>query len=518
MFNRLQLKQVFRQLLVILGVLLLSRITKNWGFIFVSLYGVACCIDRKIGQAFVIFLLISFLPMVNPFIMPRYGQFAMIARISSMLMSLALLASGVSRQGPHRLPLDLLFVYLFIAAFTSLQGYAPLISELKVVNFLFLLLAISVGTRNLHKSPGDILFMRNAFLAIIAFTVYGSLLTLPFPHIAYLTSLRSAMANHGLDYAYEAVAVNNRLLFSGATAHSQFLGPMSACCLGWLLCDTWLVERRWNPLHVALMLPIPIIAYLTRSRIALLTLVVTVLSSVFLFLPQTNLTKKAKTRFYCAVFITLFALLTTAIVSEFQNHTVSRWIRKTDDVTSDDRTLGNALTQSRQGTIAQNLRDFRRNRLFGSGFQVSQKMAGNKSSSSSLFSAPIEKGLLPLMVLGESGILGSTVFVIFLISFFSVCKVKRYLATATLFIVFLTTNMAEATFFSPAGAGGVFWSLLVIGGFTIDMAVVARRQSEQEMLYYSFQDSTESSDGDDEELPAPADSEPIEEMDIDVNV
>ncbi len=517
MFNRLQLKQVFHQLLVILGVLLLSRFTKNWGFIFVSLYGVACCIDRKIGQALVVFLLISFLPMVNPFIMPRYGQFVMIARISSMLMSLALLASGISRPGPHRLPLDLLFVYLFIAAFTSLQGYAPLVSELKVVNFLFLLLAISVGTRNLHRSPGDILFLRNTYLAIIAFTVYGSLLTLPFPHIAYLTSLRSAMANYGLDYAYEAAAGNNRLLFSGATTHSQFLGPLSACCLGWLLCDMWLVERRWNPLHTALMVPIPVIAFMTRARIALFSLVVAVIASFFICLPKAKLSQKFKARFYSAVFMFLFALLALASVAEFRNHTISRWIRKTDDVTSDERTLGDALTQSRQGAIAENLRDFRRNRLFGSGFQVSRKMAGG-GSSSSLFSAPVEKGLLPLMVLGESGLLGSTVFVFFLVSFFSVCKVKRYSATATLFIVFLATNMAEATFFSPAGAGGVFWSLLVVGGFTIDMAVAARRQSAQEMLYYSFPDSTESSDGDDGELPEPADSEPIKEMDIDSDV
>lgn len=485
MFNRLQLKQVFRQLLVICGVILLSRITKNWGFIFVSLYGVSCCIDRKIGQALVIFLLISFLPMVNPFIMPRYSQFAMIARLSSLLMSFALLASGISRPGPHRLPLDLLFVYLCIESVSSLLGYAPLISELKIVNFTFLLLAISIGTRNLHKTPTDIFLLRNTYLAIIAFVVYGSLLTLPFPHVAYLTSLRGVMANWGLDYAYEVAAESKGLLFSGTTVHSQFLGPMSACCFGWLLCDMWLVERRWNPLHVALLLPIPVIAFMTRARIALLTLVVAVFVSVLFCLPQTKVSRRTKTRFYSAVFLFLFALVTTAVVSEFRNHTVSRWLRKTDDVASDERTLGAAVTQSRQGKIAENLADFRRNRLLGSGFQVSRAMMG-KGGSTSLFSAPIEKGLLPMMVLGESGLVGSTVFVLFLMTFFSTCKTKRYSATATLFIVFLTTNMAEATFFSPSGGGGVFWSLLVVGGFTIDMAVAAMRQPSLEMLHSSL--------------------------------
>ena len=515
--NRLQLRQVFRQLLMVCGVILLSRITQNWGLIFVALYGVNCCIDRKIGQALVIFLLLSFLPMVNPFIMPRYSQFAMIARLASLLMSFALLASGVNRPGPHRLPLDLLFVYLFVEAFSSLQGYAPLVSELKIVNFSFLILAISIGTRNLHRSPNDILLLRNTYLAIIAFTVYGSLLTLPFPHIAYLTSLRGVMANWGLDYAYEVASDSKGLLFTGTTAHSQFLGPLSACCLGWLLCDLWLVEKRWNPLHVALLLPIPVIAYMTRARIALLTLVVAVLVSVFLCLPQTNVSRRTKAQFYSAVFLFLFALFTMAVVSEFRSHTVSRWMRKTEDVAADERTLGQAITGSRQGKIADNLMDFRRNRLLGSGFQVAKSMAG-KGSNGSLFSAPIEKGLLPLMVLGESGLVGSTIFIIFLFSFFATCHARRYTATATLFIVFLTTNVAEATFFSPSGGGGVFWSLLVVGGFSIDMAVLANRQLTLETAYSPIQNATDFSNAEDEESEDPSESARTMETDPDADV
>lgn len=497
MFNRVQLKQVFRQLLVICGVILLSRFTKNWGLVFLALYGIGCCLERKIGKALVVFLLLSFLPMVNPFIMPRYAQFAMIARLSSLLMSFAMLLSGVSRPGPHRIPLDILFFYLLIAAFSSLQGYAPLISELKIVNFAFLLLAIAIGTRNLHRNPDDILLLRNTFLAIIIFTIYGSLLSLPFPHIAYLTSLRSVMINQGLDYAYDVAAGGQGLLFCGATAHSQFLGPMSACCLGWLLCDMWLVEKRWNLLHVVLLAPIPIIAYMTRARIALLTLFVAVVASVFFGLPKTRLSPRKRRRFYGAVCLALFALFFTALFAEFSNHTISRWMRKTDDVVADDRSLGDAITQSRKGTIAANLKDFRRNRLLGSGFQVDWGMAG-RGSSSSLFSAPIEKGLLPLTILGESGLLGSSIFLLFLLNFFSICYVKRYTATAILFLVFLTTNMAEATFFSPAGGGGVFWSLLVVGGFSIDMAVVANSKPAPETFSYPLFDDN-IIEGEDEE-------------------
>ncbi len=518
MLNRVQLRQVFRQLLVICGVLLLSRFTKNWGFVFVALYGVTCCLRKDVGRALVVFLLLSFLPMVNPFIMPRYGQFAMIARLSSLLMTIALLISGINRPGPHRLPLDFLFVYLFIVAFSSLQGYAPLISELKIINFTFLLLAIFIGTQNLHKTPKDILLLRNTYLAVIAFTVYGSLLTLPFPHIAYLTSLRGVLVNWGMEYAYDVAESGKTLLFCGATAHSQFLGPMSACCLGWLLCDMWLVEKRWNLLHVVLLIPIPIICYMTRARIGLLSLAIAVFANVFLCLPHTRLSRRTKTRFYGAVIFLLFALLSTALVSEFTNRTISRWVRKTDDISADDRTLEDAITKSRQGTIATNLADFRRNRLLGSGFQVAQKMQGNKGNSSSLFSAPIEKGLLPLMVLGESGLVGAGIFLLFLVVFFSTCHQKRYTATATLFIIFLTTNLAEATFFSPAGGGGVYWSLLVVGGFTIDMAVVASRQSIPESPYCPLPVLDEVSDEDEEELSFELESAPDVKKDPTENV
>ena len=82
------------------------------------------------------------------------------------------------------------------------------------------------------------------------------------------------------------------------------------------------------------------------------------------------------------------------------------------------------------------------------------------------------------MVLGETGILGSITFVIFLIVFFVTCHQRHYTATLTLFAVYLSTNMAEATFFAPAGGGGVQWILMVVGGFVIDMNREVERQKE----------------------------------------
>ena len=46
----------------------------------------------------------------------------------------------------------------------------------------------------------------------------------------------------------------------------------------------------------------------------------------------------------------------------------------------------------------------------------------------------------------------------------------------TLFSVLLVSNLAEGTFFSPGGAGGVFWMFTVGGGFLIDMSVKVANQ------------------------------------------
>lgn len=473
LFSTSQLKAVFRQFLMICGVVLLSRFTKNWGILLLAAYGIFCSLTRKDGKALIVYLLLALLPMINPVVMPRYGHFAMIARLSTSAMTFALILGGTKRRGNHAIPLGGLFIYLVIAVVSSIQGYFPLISFLKIVNFVFFILGIYIGTRNIYRSPKDIQLLRNTFLALSFFIIYGSILTLPFPSVAYFTSIRAIASIYGLEYAdtFLANSEGGKTLFTGITVHSQFLGPMAASLFGWLLCDMWLVERKFSWLHIALLAPIPVISYMTRSRAALLSLLVAAMVAVFFVLKKAKLSFKARQRFNALVACAIVVLAASAIVSECRNATITKWIRKTNDLESDDRSLSDAVTGSRQGLIAQNMIDFKRNVMLGSGFQVdANTRTMYKLGRASLFSATIEKGLLPLMVLGETGIIGGLAFLFFLVSFFAICAQKKYYATASLFTVYLSANMAEATFFSPSGGGGTLWICLVAGGFIIDMS------------------------------------------------
>ena len=72
------------------------------------------------------------------------------------------------------------------------------------------------------------------------------------------------------------------------------------------------------------------------------------------------------------------------------------------------------------------------------------------------------------MVLGEGGVIGAALFLIFLVVFYFKNLKRGNLATMILMSGFLAANMGEATFFSPSGAGGNFWFVCIIGGCAID--------------------------------------------------
>ena len=472
-------RQVLRQALIIAGIILLSRFTKNWAVAGLAVYGIWSALKQRPGPTLIVYLLLSFLPMISPAIMPRYQHFTAIARLSTLAMTCALILTGDNRDGRHQIPLGTIYLFLLMAALSSIEGYCPVISYLKIVNFFIFITGIYIGTKNIHRCPDAIRQIRCTFLAIIVLLVYGSLATLPIPSVAYYTSMRNIIQEFGFAYADEIFDGGGHSLFTGITVHSQFLGPMLSCCFAWLLCDMLIVERKVSSLHLALLLPIPVMAYMTRSRLAFLVLAFSIAFVSFYCVPNARVVSKVRARFSNITLFVIVLMLGAAVAFEIKGGYVSRWLRKTNDIASDARSLGEAVTGSRQGKIAECLNDFHQNTLFGKGFQVDRTTQRRfEAGQVSVFSAAIEKGLLPLMVLGETGILGTVAFALFLLVFFTTCHQRHYTATLTLFAVYLSTNLAEATFFSPSGGGGVQWILMVVGGFVIDMNREAERHAE----------------------------------------
>lgn len=480
MFREPLVKKTIQLAILFVALFVLCYFTKSYAAVPIALYCIWAAFQKRLGHVFVIILLLSFMVMLGPYVLIRDANFGKIVRLTVLLSTCALLVSSGSLKGNERIPIQTIVFFLVAAFISSMNGWVPLLGYLKILNFALFIFGIFLITKDINVRHGDIFLIRAAVLAISLIWVYGSLAVLPFPGVAYYTSLRGVIASEGIEFAsnyYTSMEYEGMSLFTGITIHSQFLGPLLACLFGILTCDMLFVEKRLHPLHLAILAPMPIMLYMTRARIGVLAFVVFIFVAIFVAIPFARLDNNSRRRLQNLMILMTVIMIAIGVKFEIEHKSMSKLIRKTDDIAYDSRSLTRAATESRYGTIEECMRDFRMNPMFGMGFQMSETHRFlQKEGKLSYFSAPIEKGLLPLMILGETGIVGAMVFLYFLCAFFSECKKRGYVVTSTMMLVFLATNMAEATFFSPGGGGGVFWLITVGAGFVVDMAVRSKER------------------------------------------
>lgn len=475
--NRLAFKVAFG-----IGVLtILCKFSMSLPLLALIPIGCLMIFRRKIGAAFGIYLVISLSNFMNPLLMPKIGLVGNGVRMGFFLMSILLTCSGAGRSSRRGLPFGVMIFYLIVAAISSINGWAPSVSYLKLLFFTVFLFSIWFGARNFLGRPQEISIFRAWLLGVALFIVFGSLATLPFPSICYYTGLKH-VANYGADYdvelaneIYRSITEDKSglALFSGVMNHSQALAPTLASIAAWTLCDMLFIERKFNVPHLAVVLLSVPMLYMTRSRLALLLILVTGTLVFFYLLQAIRIPERIRSKATGAMIIGIFTFIGLAVYLEIKNETMTRWLRKTENVGGDTRSMREAVTETRQGAWEMMRDDFRRNPALGMGFQVTaltREMV--KYSRGIIFSAPIEKGLLPAVIIGETGVVGAVVFTVFLVSFYGMCSVRRLRTTVTLFTVLVATNFGEATFFSPGNTGGFVWIVCLLGGYVIDLSVL----------------------------------------------
>ena len=473
-------KSAILLLLTVLAIAL-CRVTNGYFTPVIALIGVLCAFANQLGWALVIFVLMPFFVILNPLLFPKENVVVGYSlRFAPLLIGFILALRGASREGHHRLPFFWIIPFLMAAVISSIDGWAPFVSFLKLVNFVMFLFGIWFGTQNLQHRPKDVFLLRCFFFALSALLVLGSIAVMPVPSIAYGTSLRYAMAEGGVELAndkfLELQAKGAKTLFCGITNHSQALAPLLVCTLIWTLCDMLFVERRFRWGHVLLLgLTLPLL-YLTRSRVALVSFLFAGCIVVFYTARRIRLPPLVRRHLGHGMLVAGGGVVILAVIAQIRGGILSEWIRKTSDVEADKRTLSEALTASRKGLMEYSLYEFRRSPFVGSGFQVAEYTQDYIQGTKGLvISASVEKGVLPVMVLGETGILGSVLFLLFIFTFYGICARHQYYITISMFSVFLMTNMGEATFFSPGGTGGILWMICVVGGFSLDTFLLYRQ-------------------------------------------
>ena len=483
MNNRLT-KDVLKTVMAIVGIIVLCRLTAGLAAGVLVLYACFLAMSRKRWVTLAAFVIFPYLIIMNPGILPKTGYMGLVFRVGTAMLSVSMLMGAMSRSGGHRLPLGGLLVYLAVATVSSMGGYCPLISYMKELNFLLFLLGVWVGTRNI-QSADDLYRLRRVLLALCVITVFGSYLTLPFPAIAYPQTVNSLVQWSGLT-AEEAALVAGQMsehsFLAGIANHSNGFAPLLSCGVGFLLCDMLFVERRLTKLHGALIvLSLPLM-YFTKSRGAFVTLVATVTLIYFYGTAAipTRMVVKTRARTWIVMFVILISLGVAFL--QAKDGGFSKYLRKDTLNSGQNYTLGEAMTASRMGLVESSLNDFKKNPMFGMGFQtVEIHRYLLKAGMISIFSAPIEKGVLPTMILGETGLVGTGVFLCWLLAFLGTCMRKNYVCTLCLMGVLLATNLGEATFFSPGGVGGILWIVTVVGGYICDLQIIARRNIERQM-------------------------------------
>ena len=479
--DRQLIKEAFKSLAIILLVMVASRYTKSVALFGVVLYGIWAAFSHKVGTTFFCYMLLNLCVLSNPFILPKSGFiFTLAVRGGCFFIGLALTMEGVRRAGRYRLPFGLLWAYLGVMMLSSATGWYPKVSYLKLIQFSVFLLSLSVGLQNLENCERDVWTMRKCMLGISLFVIGGSFLLWPFPQYSSL----KAVAWYGdaalVDVQAQAVAEAGANLLCGSLFQSQALSAVDACLTGWLICDMLFVEKRTTFFHLVLISLGVFILALTRSRTGLFAFCVAVGMLITYLMPRIRLPIRVKARVQHLILLGAVVLGAVMLIAELRDNTITKLVRKKDDLAADDRSLTEAVTSSRMGLIEKSTRDFKLNPLWGMGFQVEERHRYHIKGHTGgffIFSASIEKGLLPVMVLGEGGLVGALVFASFLLVFYVVCTQRRLLITATLFAVFLGTNMGEATFFSPGGPGGLEWLVSVAGGFAIDMILLNERRA-----------------------------------------
>lgn len=473
-----------KYLALIFVMALCCRVTQGAFVYALGLMAAIFIIQKKIGSAMVFYMLISFLSVTNRVFMGLSPMFLLGAKVANMMVLMAAFFMVGQVRTNRKLPVASLWIYLLFAVISSFDGWFPIISFLKIINFGIMLSVMMMLSKIMQNTDKDLYQIRCVMMAFAMFLIWGSMFARLVPSIGYSMEVQKA-ANWGIETTGAEVASREgRRMFNGMTYHSQAFGPLIAIIGSWLLCDMLFIERRLVKLHLSLLAIVPVFLYMSRSRTAFVTIAATVMVLLFYALPKANISRQIKGKVMNMFVLLLLLLLAVMAISQIRNQAISKWLRKTDEVKTDQRSLIDAVASSRMGLIEQSLRDFKLNPVFGKGFQVHDwhKIA-YQCGAITLFSAPLEKGNLFVMILGEGGLCGAMAFLVFLLAFYSTCMKKRYSCLMTLFTCFLASNLAESMFFAPSGTGGTEWAICSIGAFAVDIIVI--RQQEKEKAFAS---------------------------------
>ncbi len=381
---------------------------------------------------------------LNPGLFARSGS-AEILRWGVILLSgVTITFVGVRRQARlPRIVTALLVLCLVNALLIVVSSYAPDVSAFKLASFLFTVGAVLYGFE--QEST-----MRERWSAFF-FSFFGGIV---------LVSAPLRVVGPGF--------LKNGMGFQGILDHPQAFGIFVCSFLPWALCVA--LERRgrsvipWGIVALAAGLLIE-----SQSRTGLMGTVLGSSVALVWYMLRGGRDARIANRVMVVGGATAALLLCVAFV---RPDVFRRFLQKNSGQTD----LAASFYESRGYLLERSMANFYRAPLAGIGFGLASVPEELNVSRDPVFhlplGAPVEKGIVFVAVLEESGVLGMAAFVAFIaVLLRGVATTRVGPAPLALALGALSVNIGESVFFAVGGSGLILWVLV---GAARTMAAGAR--------------------------------------------
>lgn len=344
-----------------------------------------------------------------------------------------------------------LCIFCAVALMLSyLGGFYFQISALKLFSFFIGAGAILIGTDELKVRGSE---LTTWYLSIVIFSA--------------LLGIAAYLVGVGYNAKLEGISTYAGL-FNGPYYHPQTLGPAGSMITTFLLCIALFspYPKKW--LIYALIAVFVVFVYMTRSRTGFIALgagVITAFTCGFFFsrdqryIVRFNIPKGALIvcfLFGCLGLVLIEGLTGGKITAKFQDLILKSTGEQHSYLRASDLSL-EAIASSREAQIQNMIITFKAYPFTGVGFGVDRSEAFVENAS--MFSAPTEKGFLPIAVFQENGIIGGTIFFIFIFLLYRHLIKDRNIPGICGLSVLLAANLGEMMFFGLGGHGGFIWTI-----------------------------------------------------------
>jgi hypothetical protein len=387
-------------------------------------------------QALSLVVVIKFL---NPAIFQFSGPFALLAWLALAVAGLRISYDNIRvRSGRHPVVPWLIAFAVVVSIQSMLFSISVAVSIFKMLSFTFAAITILLGFKVTGMKSLD---WTSWFVGLWIAVLVLSVPTWFFPGIGFHVN------GHG---------------FQGILNHPQALGVFLAPMVAWFTARIIFSPSKGNYWMYAVLPAAWSMMIVTEARTALIAVAVGLLSVVFVALFRRPEWRRwirnailKPVSIFIALTILAIALLRPGLISE----TSVAFMHKGERTA----TIEKSFEESRGGLIGSEWRNFVDHPVSGIGFGASLDPEFRpviESLTGLPLSASTEKGFLPSAILEETGVVGATWFLVFLIALMRHALSNAEVALVWLFVTSLCVNAGEMVFFSAGGLGLYIWLLI----------------------------------------------------------